>query len=111
MNVSDTHFTSHDSGPTEAAGNDYEAPYDGVVEDRFYNQDEYRTSSSEQNNELRLKRKHRGDDDNGRSKGIDREINGNRVREDKRNKDKNTIKSLTRNIAATYCMADDPELS
>jgi hypothetical protein len=35
MNVSDTHITRHHSGPASATGSDYEAPYDGVVEDRF----------------------------------------------------------------------------
>jgi hypothetical protein len=53
-----------------------------VVEDRFYTQAEYRTLSSEQKNELRLKRKNRGGDDNGRRKGTDRRRNGKRVRED-----------------------------
>jgi hypothetical protein len=38
MNVSDTHITHCNSGPAAAAGIEYEAPYDGVVEDRFYNQ-------------------------------------------------------------------------
>jgi hypothetical protein len=37
MNVSDTHNTRHHSIPTAAAGSEYEAPYDGVVEDRSYN--------------------------------------------------------------------------
>jgi hypothetical protein len=60
-------------------------------------------------NELRLKRKHRGGDDNGRNKGGDRRINVKRAREDERKKDKKTIKSLTRTIAALSCKTDDPE--
>jgi hypothetical protein len=111
MNVSDTHITRHHSGPAAAAGNDYEAPYDGVVEDRFYNQGEYRTLPSDQKNELRLKRKHRGGDANGRSKGNNRRSNGKRILEDERKKDKKTIKSLTRTIAALYFKADDHESS
>jgi hypothetical protein len=95
MNVSDTQITRHHSGPAEAAGNDYEAPYDGVVEYRFYNQAEYRTLSSDQKNELRLKRKHRRGDENDSGKGGDRRSNGKRVREDERKKDKKTTKSLT----------------
>jgi hypothetical protein len=79
-----------------------------VVEDRFYNHAEYRTLSPDQKNELRLKRKHRGGDDNGRNKGNDRRSNGKHIREDERNKDKNTIKSSTRTIATLYCKTDDP---
>jgi hypothetical protein len=109
--VSDTHITRHHSGPAAATGSDYEAPYDGVVEDRFYNYAEYRTLSSDQKNKLRLKRKHRGGDDNDRSKGNDRRINDKRVREDERKKDKKTIKSLTGTIAALSCKADDPDSS
>jgi hypothetical protein len=71
-----------------------------VVEDRFYNHAEYGTLSSDQNNELRLKRKHIGGDDNGRSKGNYRRSNDKRVLEDERKKDKKTIKSLTRTIAS-----------
>jgi hypothetical protein len=41
-----------------------------VVEDRFYNHAGYRTLTTDQKNELRLKRKHRGGYDNGRNKGI-----------------------------------------
>jgi hypothetical protein len=67
--------------------------------------------SSNQNNELRLKRKHRGGDDNGRSKGYDRRINGKRVLEDEQKKDKNTIKSLAPTTAALSCKIDDPESS
>jgi hypothetical protein len=81
MNVSDTHITCRHSGPVSVAGSDYEAPYDGVVEYRFYNQAEYRTLSSEQKNELRLKRKNRGGDDNDRRKGNDRRKNGKHVHE------------------------------
>jgi hypothetical protein len=80
-----------------------------VVEDRFYNHAYYITLSPDQTNELRLKRKHRGGDDNGRNKGNDRRSNCKRICEDERNKDKNTIKSLTRTIAALYCKTDDPE--
>jgi hypothetical protein len=86
MNVSDTHITRLHSGPAAAAGSDYEAPYDGVVEDIFYNQAEYRTLSSKQKNELRLKRKNRGRDDNGRSKGNYRRSNDKRVHEDEQKK-------------------------
>jgi hypothetical protein len=111
MNVSDSHITRRHSGPASVAGSDYEASYDGVVEDRFYNHAKYRTLSSDQKNELRLKRKHRGGDENGRSKGNDRRSNGKRVREDEREKDKKTIKSLTRTIAALSCKTDDPESS
>jgi hypothetical protein len=82
MNVSDTQVTRRHSGPAAEAGNDYEAPYDGVVEDRFYNQVKYRTFSSEKKNELRLKSKNIGGDDNVSSKGNDRRSNGKRVRED-----------------------------
>jgi hypothetical protein len=111
MNVSDAHITRRHSGPASVTGSDYEASYDGVVEYRFYNHAEYRTLSSDQKNELRLKRKHRGGDDNGRSKGNDRRSNGKRVREDRRNKDKKKIKSLTHTIAALSCNTDDPESS
>jgi hypothetical protein len=52
-----------------------------VVEDRFYNQAEYRTLSSKKKNELRLKRKNRGSDYNGRRKGNDRRNNDKRVLE------------------------------
>jgi hypothetical protein len=82
-----------------------------VVEDRFYNHAEYRTFSSDQKNRLQLKRKHRGGDDNGRSKGNYRRSNGKRVREEERKKDKNTIKYLTRTISALSCKTDDPESS
>jgi hypothetical protein len=100
MNLSDAHITRRHNGPASVAGSDYEASYDGVVEGRFYNHAEYRTLSPDQKNELQLKRKHRGGDDNGRNKGNDRRSNGKRVREDKRKKHKKTIKSLTRTIAA-----------
>jgi hypothetical protein len=100
MNVSDAHITLHHSGPASATGSDYEASYDGMVEDRFYNHAEYRTLSSDQKNELRLRRNHRGGDDNGRRKGNYRRSNGKRVREDEGKKDKKTIKSLTHTIAA-----------
>jgi hypothetical protein len=93
MNVSDTHITRRHSYPASATGSDYEAPYDGVVEDIIYNQAEYRTLSSEQKNELRLKRKNRGGDDNGRRKGNDRRNNGNRICEDERKHEKKTSKS------------------
>jgi hypothetical protein len=82
-----------------------------VVEDRFYNHAEHRTLSPDQKNEVRLKHKHRGGDDNGRSKGNDRRSNGKRVREDERKKDKKTIKSLTRTIYALSFKTDDPESS
>jgi hypothetical protein len=82
---------------------DYEASYDGVVEDRAL--------SPDQKNELRLKRKHRGGDDNGRNKGNDRRSNGKRVSEDERKKDKKTIKSLNRTIATLSYKTDDPETS
>jgi hypothetical protein len=108
MNVSDAHITRRHSGPASVVGSDYEASYNGVVEDRFYNHAEYRTLSSDQKNEIRMKRKHRGGDDNGRSKGNYRRSNGKRVREVERKKDKNTIKSLTRTIAALSCKTDDP---
>jgi hypothetical protein len=111
INVSDAHITCHHSGPASVAGSDYEASYDGVVEDRFYNHAEYRTLSSDQKNELQLKRKHRGGDDNGRSKGNDRRSNGKRVHEDEQKKYKKTIKSLTRTIAILSCKTDDPESS
>jgi hypothetical protein len=74
--VSDAHITRRHSGPASVAGSDYEASYDGVVEDRFYKHAEYKTFSSDQKNELQLKRKHRVGDDNGRSKGYDRRCNG-----------------------------------
>jgi hypothetical protein len=35
MNASDAHITRHHNGPASVAGSDYEASYDGVVEDRF----------------------------------------------------------------------------
>jgi hypothetical protein len=100
MNVSDAHITRRHSGPASVSGSDYEASYDGVVEDRFYKNTEYRTLSSDQKNELRLKRKHRGGDDNSRSKGDYRRSNCKRVREDEQKKDKKTVNSLTRTIAA-----------
>jgi hypothetical protein len=111
MNVSDAHITRHHNDPASVAGSDYEASYDGVVEDRFYKHAEYRTLSPDQNKELWFERKHRGGDDNGRNKENDRRSNGKRVREDKRKKDKKTIKSLTRTIAALYFKTDDPESS
>jgi hypothetical protein len=82
MNVSDAHITRRHSGHESVAGSDYEAPYDGVVEDRFYNHAEYRTLSSDQKNELRLKCNHRGGNANVRSKGDDRRSNDKHVRED-----------------------------
>jgi hypothetical protein len=109
MNMSDAHITRRHSGPAAVAGSDYEAPYEGVVEDRFYNQAEYRTLSYEQKNELWLKCKNRGGDDNGISKGNNRRSNGKLVSEDERNKDKKTIKSLTRTFDALSCKYDDPE--
>jgi hypothetical protein len=111
MNVSDAHITRLHSGPASVAGSDYETSYDDVVEDRFYNHDEYRTLSSNQKNELQLKRKHRGGDDNGRSKGNGRRSNGKRVHEDERKKYNKTIKSLTCIISALSCKTDDPESS
>jgi hypothetical protein len=111
MNVSDAHITCCHNGPASVAGSGYEASYDGVVEDRFYNRPEYRTFSPDQKNDLRLKRKHRVGDDNGRSKGNDRRSNGKRIREEERKKYKKTIKSLTRTIAALYCKTDDLESS
>jgi hypothetical protein len=111
MNVSDAHITRRHNGPASVAGSDYKASYDGVVEDRFYSHAEYRTLSPDQKNELRLKRKHIGDNDNDRNKGNDRRSNGKRVREDERKKDKKTTKSLTLNIAALSCKTDDPESS
>jgi hypothetical protein len=111
MNVSNAHITHHHSGPASVAGSNYEESYVGVVEDRFYNHVKYRTFSPDQKNELHPKRKNRGGDDNGRSKGNDRRINGKRIREGERNKDKKTIKSLTRNISALSCKTDDPEPS
>jgi hypothetical protein len=109
INVSDAHITRHHSGPASVAGINYEASSNGVVEDRFYNHAEHITLSYDQTNELRLKCKHRGGDDNDRSNGNEIRSNGNRVREDERNKDKNTIKSLTRTIVALYCNTDDLE--
>jgi hypothetical protein len=82
-----------------------------VVEDRFYNHAKYITLSSDQKNEPRLKRKHRGGDVNGRSKGNYRRSNGKRVHEDERKKDKKTMKSLARTIAALSCKTDYPESS
>jgi hypothetical protein len=111
MNVSDAHITRCHNGPASVEGSDCEASYYGVVEDRFYNHAEYRTLSPDQKNELRLKRKHRGGDDNGRNKGNDRRSNGKRVHEDERKKDKNTIKYLTRIISALSCKTHDPESS
>jgi hypothetical protein len=35
MNVSDAHITRHHNGPALVSGSNYEASYDGVVEDRF----------------------------------------------------------------------------
>jgi hypothetical protein len=70
MNVSDAHITLHHSGPASVAGSDYEASYDGVVEDRFYNYVKYRTLSSDQKNELRLKRNHRGGDATAGARGM-----------------------------------------
>jgi hypothetical protein len=48
MNLSDAHITRHYSGPASVSGSDYEASYDVLVEDRFYNHAEYRTLSSNQ---------------------------------------------------------------
>jgi hypothetical protein len=109
MNVSDAHITRRHNGPASIAGSDCKASYDGVVEDKFYNHAKYRTLSPD--HELRLKRKHRGGDDNCRNKGNDRRSNGKRVREDERKKDRKTIKSSTRTIAALSCKTDDPESS
>jgi hypothetical protein len=109
INVSDAHITRRHSGPASVAGSDYEASYDGVVEYRFHNHAEYRTLSSDQKNELRLKRKHIRGDYNGRNKGNGIISNGKRVHEDERKKDKKTIKSLTRTIYALSCKTDDPE--
>jgi hypothetical protein len=111
MNVSDAHITRCHSGPASVTGSDYESSYDGVYEDRFYNHSEYRTLSSDQKNELHLKHKHRGGDDNGRRKGNDRRINGKRVLDDEWKKDKKTIKSLTLTITSLSCNTDDPESS
>jgi hypothetical protein len=111
MNVSDAHITRCHSGPASVAGSNYEASYDGVVEYRFNNHSKYRTLSSDQKNELRLKRKHRGGNDKGRSKGGDRGSNDKRFREDERKKDKKIIKSLTCTISALSCKTDDPESS
>jgi hypothetical protein len=111
MHVSDAHINRHHNGPASVAGSDYEASYDGVVEDRFYNHDEYRTLSPDQKNELWLKLRHRGGDDSGRNKGNDRRRNGKRVSEDKGKKDKKTIKSLTHTISSLSCKTDDPESS
>jgi hypothetical protein len=82
-----------------------------VVEDRFYNHAEYRTLSPDQKNELWLKHKHRGGDDNGINKGNNRRSNVKRIREDERRKDKRTIKYLTHTISALSCKTDDPESS
>jgi hypothetical protein len=111
MNVSDAHITRRHNGPTSVAGSDYEASYDGVVEDRFYNHAGYKNLSPDQKNDIRLKRKHRGGDDNGRKEGNDRRSNGKRVHEDERKKDKKTITSLKRTISALSCKTDDPESS
>jgi hypothetical protein len=111
MNVSDAHINHRHNGPTSVAGSDYEASYDVVVEYNFYNHAEYRTLSPNQKNELRLKRKHIGGNENGRNKGNDRRSNDKRVCEDERKKDKKTSKSLTRTIAALYYNTDDPESS
>jgi hypothetical protein len=111
MDVSNAHITRRHNGPVSVAGSDYEASYDGVVEDRFHNHAEYRTLSPNQKNELRLKRKHRGGDDNGSNKGNGRRRNGKRVHEDEWKKDKKTIKSLTRTIAALSCKNDYPASS
>jgi uncharacterized protein (DUF305 family) len=108
MNVSDAHITRHHNGPASVAGSDYEASYYGVVEYRFYNYAKYRTFSPDQKTDLRLKRKHRGGDDNGRNKDNDRRSNVKRVCEDERKKDKKTIKSLTRTSVALSCKNDDP---
>jgi hypothetical protein len=67
--------------------------------------------SPDQKNELWLKRKHRGGDDNGRNKGNDRKSNGKRVPEDEQKKDKKTIEYLTCTISALSCKTDDPESS
>jgi hypothetical protein len=80
MKVSDSYITCRHNGPASVAGSDYEASYDDVFEYRFYNHAEYRTLSPDQKNELRLKRKHRGGNDNGKNKGNDRRSNGKRVR-------------------------------
>jgi hypothetical protein len=111
MNVSYAHITRHHSGPVSVAGSNYEASYYGVVEDRFYNHAEYRTLSSDQKNELRLKCKNIGGDKNGMGKGNARRINGKRFHEYERKKDKKTIKSLTRIISSLFCKTDDPESS
>jgi hypothetical protein len=84
MNVSDAHITCRHNGPASVAGSDNEAYYDGVVEGRFCNHAEYRTLSPDQKNDIWLKRKHIGGDDNGRNKGNDRRSNDKRVREDGR---------------------------
>jgi hypothetical protein len=107
MNVSDAHITRRHNGPASVAGSDYEASYDGVVEDRFYSHAEYRTLSPDQKNELRLKRNNEGGDDNGRNKGNDRRSNDKRVREDEQKKYKKTIKSLACTIVALSCNTDD----
>jgi hypothetical protein len=111
MNVSDAHITGHHNGPASVSGSNYEASYDGVVEDMFYSDVEFRTLSSNQKKDICMKRKHRGGDDNGRNKGNDRISNGKRIREDEWKKDKKTIKSLTRTIAALSCKTDNPESS
>jgi hypothetical protein len=109
MNVSDAYITRHHSGPSSVAGRYYKASYNGVVEDIFYNQAEYRTLSSDQKNDLRLKYNHRGGDENGRSKGNDRRNNGKRFRKDELKKDKKTIKYLACTIAALSCKTGGPE--
>jgi hypothetical protein len=111
INVSDAHTTCHHIGPVSVAGSDHDAHYDGVVDDRFYNHAKYRILSSHQKNELWLKLKHRGADDNIRRKGDGRRSNCKRVREAELKKDKKTIKSSTRTIAVLYCNTDDPESS
>jgi hypothetical protein len=88
IKVSDAHISRRHSGPPSVTGSDYEASYDGVVEDMLFNHAEYRTLSYDHKNELQLKRNHRGGDDNGRSDWGDRRRNGKRVCEDERKKDK-----------------------
>jgi hypothetical protein len=111
MNVSYVHITRRRNGPASIAGSDYEAYYDVVVEDRFYNHAEYIALSLDQKNDIRLKLKHRCGDDNGRNKGEDRRSNGKSVPEDEWKKDKKTIKYLTHTIADPSCKTDDPESS
>jgi hypothetical protein len=50
MNLSDAHITCRHNGPASVGGKEYEASYDGVVEDKFYNHAEYRTLSPDQKN-------------------------------------------------------------